>query len=269
MMANAFINRAKCVPGLNPNIRGARAHVLLLLADYADTQGFAWPSATTLAGNAGLTEKTVRDSLHVLEDEGVIVAVERVVGRATRWQLMLGDEAERLADVPPAPENQDGVEDVEPRQKLPLTPGNLRAELRKSTTPTPVIPSDRTLKNQKKNHQGNHERRAHRGTRLPAAWKPTAADSTFARGLGLDPDVIAECFRDYWHGKAGAGAIKTSWSGTWRNWCRREQPAPSGRRGNARPSARLDTAAWLFPILPDPDAEPGVQVSIDCEGNPQ
>jgi hypothetical protein len=29
-------------------------------------------------------------------------------------------------------------------------------------------------------------------------------------------------FRDYWIAKAGAGARKTDWLATWRNWCRRE-----------------------------------------------
>jgi hypothetical protein len=43
---------------------------------------------------------------------------------------------------------------------------------------------------------------------------------------------VLEGFRDYWTDKAGPSALRVSWSGTWRGWCRREQQdLSSGSRG--------------------------------------
>jgi hypothetical protein len=58
-----------------------------------------------------------------------------------------------------------------------------------------------------------------RGHRLPDDWRPSAADIAYAEEHGLDPDRVAETFRNHWHSKAGKDARKISWSATWRNWC--------------------------------------------------
>ncbi|MBR0682759.1 hypothetical protein GXW74_19865 [Roseomonas eburnea] len=63
---------------------------------------------------------------------------------------------------------------------------------------------------------------ARRGTRLPPDWQPSDRERAFARQLGLDPDAVAERFRDYWHAKAGKDGAKLDWPATWRNWCRTE-----------------------------------------------
>jgi hypothetical protein len=59
-----------------------------------------------------------------------------------------------------------------------------------------------------------------RGTRLPDDWKPTAEDRAFASDLGLDPDVTADEFRDYWTALPGARGRKLNWSKTFKNRCR-------------------------------------------------
>lgn len=277
-MANALINLARRVPSTNPKIRGARAHVLLLLADHADARGLTYFSAQRIASDAGLTEKTVRTAFDVLEKEGLIVAVERTVGRATRWQVMLSEDRALAANAAPTPATYAGVEAEELRNVVPGTPvihakdhGNPRQEPRKSTTETPVIPSDITLSNPQKNPKGNPERgaRERRGSRLPADWKPSASESAFARDRDLDPDHIAECFRDYWHARADAGAVKIDWSAAWRLWCRRERQDGPGQRTTSRRSARVDTAQWLAGLRPEADAMPDARVLIDPEGNPQ
>jgi hypothetical protein len=60
------------------------------------------------------------------------------------------------------------------------------------------------------------------GERLPGDWRPDPMDAGFADKLGLDPERVADGFRDYWHSKPGAAGRKTDWSATWRNWCRRD-----------------------------------------------
>lgn len=87
------------------------------------------------------------------------------------------------------------------------------------------------------------ERPDGRGSRLASNWQPSQAERDFARDLGLDPQVVAEHFGDYWHSRAGAGGTKRDWTATWRIWCRREaERAGAGpstpRSGLARPAAR-------------------------------
>lgn len=81
-----------------------------------------------------------------------------------------------------------------------------------------------------------------RGSRLPADWALT--DSWKTEAFKIRPDWneshvqrIADGFRDYWIAKAGAGASKTDWLATWRNWCRNDKTpvfqsqAPSSQNG--------------------------------------
>lgn len=51
--------------------------VLLALADFADDEGFAWPSQVTLGRKARVSERTVRDVLGRLVESGEIIVVRR------------------------------------------------------------------------------------------------------------------------------------------------------------------------------------------------
>jgi len=77
-----------------------------------------------------------------------------------------------------------------------------------------------------------------RATRLPDDWEPTLDDLKFAKALFPDPKVAIEAakFRDYWHARAGPGAVKRSWPATWRNWCRKEaeRVEDGGKNGGFR-----------------------------------
>lgn len=66
-------------------------------------------------------------------------------------------------------------------------------------------------------------KQANRGCRLPDGWKPPEEEKNFAIDLlGLDGARLEfEKFRDYWRSQPGARGIKSDWSATWRNWCRR------------------------------------------------
>lgn len=59
-----------------------------------------------------------------------------------------------------------------------------------------------------------------RGTRLASDWKPDAEDCAYAANLGLDCKAVLPDFLDYWHARAGPGAVKADWKATWRRWCR-------------------------------------------------
>jgi uncharacterized protein YdaU (DUF1376 family) len=58
-----------------------------------------------------------------------------------------------------------------------------------------------------------------RGKRLSADWQPSDKDRRYAEDLGLNPDEVAEEFRDYWLAKP-TNATKLDWHLTWKTWCR-------------------------------------------------
>jgi uncharacterized protein YdaU (DUF1376 family) len=97
-------------------------------------------------------------------------------------------------------------------------------------TPTPT-PSE-----EKKDLQRASARQT-RGTRLSDDWQPDESDQAYALKFHVDPRTEAEAFRDYWHAKAGANAVKLNWAATWRTWCRNSQKFKGGN-GNGQAAKR-------------------------------
>lgn len=114
-------------------------HVLLCLANYADKTGRgAFPSASTLADETGLSERTVRYKLDTLAEAGLIrlgaqslasAYIERADRRPVVWDLAIergaGDaprEAERGAadDTTGCSSRHNGVQELHPIRPLSL-----------------------------------------------------------------------------------------------------------------------------------------------------
>lgn len=73
------------------------AHVLLVLATYANARGEAWPTRATIAKDCGLAVKgdgtqgassSVAESLRRLRDAGLIDSVQRGKGRSAKHRLL-------------------------------------------------------------------------------------------------------------------------------------------------------------------------------------
>jgi hypothetical protein len=62
---------------------------------------------------------------------------------------------------------------------------------------------------------------------LPVGWRAYCV----ATRPDLDPEGVAENFREYWHGKAGKDGRKADWMATWRSWVRKENGKPSTASG--------------------------------------
>lgn len=90
-------------------------HVLLCLANYAGTEGRdAFPSAATLANETGLSERTVRYKLDVLEDAGLIVRGKQAIAavhidRHDRRPVVYDLQLKRGANS--APRDEQGADD--------------------------------------------------------------------------------------------------------------------------------------------------------------
>jgi hypothetical protein len=62
-------------------------------------------------------------------------------------------------------------------------------------------------------------------TELPPEWREWAAKELCWAAARAEKTFAV--FGDYWRAVAGAKGRKADWLGTWRNWCRREDGAPS------------------------------------------
>jgi DNA-binding transcriptional ArsR family regulator len=91
-------------------------HVLLCLANYAGSDGRgAFPSASTLSDDTGLSERTVRYKLDVLEASGLIVRGNQAIAavhidRHDRRPVVYDLQIKRGADI--APRSERGADDA-------------------------------------------------------------------------------------------------------------------------------------------------------------
>ena len=158
--------------------------VLIALAEHANEQWACWPSVARLCRFTSLCERAVRSAMHRLAAAGVITMAPRP-GRTPLYTL--------AGDAPP------------PRHEPHLTPAAGAPESPRTPTEPPGechAPSSDC-----------------RGTRLAADWRPGPDERRYALERGLDPDLLAEEFRNYWCALPGARGRKLDWAATFRNRC--------------------------------------------------
>lgn len=90
-----------------------------------------------------------------------------------------------------------------------------------------------------------------RGTRLEEGWLPSSEVHLFAVGILGESGAAAELdkFRDYWLSKAGAGARKTDWGRTFRNWCRTAKERKGNGNGYGRQKSHKERYSDLLQSL--------------------
>lgn len=95
-----------------------------------------------------------------------------------------------------------------------------------------------------------------RGARLPADWQPSADEVNDAIRIGLSFEETtreADRFRDHFLAQPGQRGVKTNWSATFRNWCRkaveikRSRPPPR----QSQSGSWIETAARITGRYPD------------------
>jgi uncharacterized protein YdaU (DUF1376 family) len=86
-----------------------------------------------------------------------------------------------------------------------------------------------------------------RAVSLSSDWEPTQEmiDYCKAKRPELNPNVVAENFRDYFLSAPGDKGLKKDWEATWRTWVRRESPQHSmfGHGRNVHLSSTDDALA--------------------------
>jgi hypothetical protein len=96
-------------------------------------------------------------------------------------------------------------------------------------TVTDALPREEKKREEKKEPKSKAESAT--ASRLPADWLPPLEFIDFCKTErpDLDPQAVADRFRDHWLSQAGKDGRKADWLATWRNWVRREHVAPSAR----------------------------------------
>jgi biotin operon repressor len=120
-MSHIVVNKIRRLPIKNP----AKA-ILWVLSDYADDNGYSYPSQAVLALECGVTERTVINCIPQLEACGVVVA-NRTNGRHTTYTV--------------TPEN---FTQIEPNPRTTFTPEPRSPLNHVHPTPEPRSPDPRT-----------------------------------------------------------------------------------------------------------------------------
>ena len=74
---------------------------------------------------------------------------------------------------------------------------------------------------------------------MPEDWRQYCRE----KRADLDPDAVAEDFRDYWVAKPGKDGRKADWHATWCSWVRKEKTRPAASSLNG---AHRDSVEDLF-----------------------
>lgn len=208
-------------------------HVLLCLANYADKHGKgAFPSVTSLAQDTGLSERSVRSKLSLLEGFGAISRGNQKIAaahidRLDRRPVVYDVAMSRGAADAPRDEN-DGVQDVHPEEgtgcKSRTNGVQMVHERGAPRAPNPSSNRRATVKALD---------RSPSGSRISDDWTTSPDDIAFAKKHGIDPQTEAEKFRDYWRAQPGAKGRKSDWAATWRTWIRNAVEYKSRDRSHA------------------------------------
>lgn len=215
---------------------GSNRLMLLAIADFADDDGWAFPSVATLARRCRMQRRNAIYTLAELEASGEL-EVKKKAGPfgVNLYRITLGENVQRSA--PPvqqvAPQNhvQRSAPPVQPIVKTSAT---------QCTTPVQRSAPEPSLNRNEPSVVGARAPRspADRGSRLPENWTLPADWRAWAvqHRPDLDPDATADAFADYWHAAPGAKGRKVDWFATWRTWVRNQRTRP-GAAPTAAPSA--------------------------------
>lgn len=235
-MSNEAINWAFAQP-----IKHSTAKfVLVAMANHAsDGDWLAWPSVVSLTEATGQDRKTVLENLKRLTAMGHISDTGARKGSTKQVPVY------RL-NRDPKPVEQSQKRDDSENGTVPKFPDNSTV-FPKEQSQNSVETVPKTGHGTIRNHQGTIkepvEKREPQGTRLPADWEPSSADTQFCETERPDLRIndIAAQFRDYWVAQPGSKGRKADWPATWRNWVRRQsaQPRASPRQAQQANTQRL------------------------------
>ncbi|MDR9749869.1 helix-turn-helix domain-containing protein [Pseudomonas sp. SZMC_28357] len=237
-------------------------HVLLCLANYAGSNGAgAFPSASTLAQDTGLSERTVRYKLDDLEKSGLIqkgnqaiaaVHIDRHDRRPVVYDLQLSRGAN------PAPRTKRGADDVTGcnSQQNGVQPGTERGA---EAAPNPSLNHQGTEEQQReiddliaRQDQTAIEELDHRQRfAMFAEWEfPESYMNTQLKIAGLPAESITDellaGFKGFFVAKSSTVDTAAGWCFRLANWIKRDRVKSAGAASaDASDEFDDDCTAWM------------------------
>lgn len=184
--------------------------------------------------------------------------------RESRVVTVTGRDERDEAEILPPPVSPPFTSPTPPSHNPPLSPTNTEAGADANALGGEILAPSQSPSAPEAKSRASPDKR---GMRLPRDWKPSDEEFEIARTEGIPdehiPRIAAE-FRDYWSDVPGKGGLKLSWTGTWRNNCRRAadrfrgsrsaSSAGHGSQGGGRLAA-YQRAASRFPQADDVPGE--------------
>jgi hypothetical protein len=225
------------------NLPSREKLTLLMVANYADERGKAWPSNSTLARDTGMTRKTVITSLKALAERELLTINPRSIDGSNLSNVyVLNLEHSGVTDTPVGEDEHEGVVTELHHPSVPVTHKPIIEPIKEEIEVAPL-----SALSKKKAIEGKI------GSRLPPDWQPSEDCQSFAAQHGVPWSSEAEKFRDYWCAQAGAKGRKADWPATWRNWVRR---AAEDRKRRPQSAAAQGDNSWLFKTAPKERIKP-------------
>ncbi len=204
--------------------------ILLLLANYADADGFTFVGQKTLAEDASMSPRTIVRHMATLENAGLIRRSRRFREDGSRSSdgtyLCLASAQDQPSANLTSSQNAHRPSDKNDIDQVPIChPINLSEE--QLAKQLDSARERRGAQNQEK------------GTRLPDDWSVPVDFLEFALTEGWSETAVraeASKFKDYWLSVPGQRGVKRNWLATWRNWIRNSKNFTKGD-GNGRRNA--------------------------------
>jgi hypothetical protein len=202
--------------------------MMLAIADFADDDGNAYPSVTTLALKCRTTPRNANRILAALRDSGELeVRINEGPKGTNRYRVVF----DRMTPASPLTRTSPRHAASPPLTRTSSPPD---AGVPKPLTPTSDEPS---LNHQRTTKEPSEGRAARRSRRCPRAFEVSADLEAWAREKHPGVDLRAETakFRDHEFDKP-----KADWPAAWRNWIARAKQFDAGRSAGARPRSAIN-----------------------------
>lgn len=190
---------------------GTARLILVILADYANEHGVAWPSTVTLAQKANTTKRNVLKTLSKLEIEGEIVRVGMGIRGVIKYRIsVVTGELQDTSE----PEDTSELQDTPTGVPQDTSTGELQ-DTQPLTKPLldPLVNISEKAENEK----------TRRGTKLNQSWKPSEQDRDYARGENwteAEIDRERQNFVEHFTNGNGRKQSSPNWSLRWQRWVR-------------------------------------------------
>ena len=239
----------------------------LEIADYADKQGKAFPSAERLAADTRVCERTVQYKLAAMEKRGILRREKRRRnGKQTSNFIYLAmmelqgaahAPCETVKGAPHAPRNpvqgashapcQGAQHAPEPSKEEPISKKEPSRERNAPSALSPDVDRHMPMNGLAKKEERGHPKKASkeaskhsRGTTLPDTWAPSRDLEAYGLDLGFTKEDVWNAAEDMSAWAKANNVRKADWDANFKLWMRRN--AKGGYRARPREKSYMEIA---------------------------